>query len=355
MVRGIHHITALASDPQRNVDFYTGVLGLRLVKQTVNFDAPDVYHLYYGDESGKPGTLLTFFPFPNAARGKRGTGEISAIGFDVPVQSLDFWIARLSRLDIRFDGPLSRFGESTIAFQDPDGMLIELVFNPVLHSVHAWHGSPVPDEYATRKLHGVTFQLAERVPTGTLLENILGFQYEGQDGNRHRYSIGNDLDGAILDIIVRPDMPRARQSAGSIHHIAWRVPDASSQAEYRTRIIAAGLHATDALDRRYFQSVYFREPGGVLFELATDGPGFTVDEPLEELGSRLKLPPWLEPERQRIERILPPLEPPVHSGRRSLADGTTMVDEGNAPADKPGRHEKHRPEVGTNYGGNSVT
>lgn len=307
-IHGIHHITALASDPQRNLDFYVGVLGLRLVKRTVNFDAPDVYHLYYGDEIGQPGTILTFFPFPNADRGKRGIGEISAVAFQVPQRALEFWVERLSRHGIHIDGPFKRFDDEYIAFQDPDGMIVELVFRDEQSEYRHWSDNPVPKEFAIRRLHGSTLMLGRREETDGILQNMLKFRFAGQNGNRFRYLIGPGASEVAVDLLVSADLPFARQSAGSVHHIAWRVPDNASQQQWRKEIADGGLQVTEILDRQYFQSIYFREPGGVLFEIATDSPGFAIDEHVEELGTQLKLPPWLEPERSKLERALPPIE-----------------------------------------------
>jgi glyoxalase family protein len=316
-VGGIHHITALASDPQKNVDFYTGVLGLRLVKTTVNFDAPDVYHLYYGDEVGQPGTILTFFPFPDAVRGKRGTGEISAVAFLAPRLSLDFWAGHLWRHGIRIDGPVSRFGEQCISFGDPEDMQIELVFEGGREGGgRHWEGSPIPRENALTRIGGVTLTLRESGPTEELLAGTLGFRPAGRDGVRLRFNTGQGAAGSAIDIVTSPDTHRARQSAGSVHHIAWRTPTGEEQREWRLKIREAGLFVTEVLDRNYFQSIYFREPGEVLFEIATDPPGFTVDETPADLGTQLKLPSWLEPDRARIERVLPPLRHRgAHPGR----------------------------------------
>lgn len=308
MINGIHHITALASDPQRNADFYTELLGLRLVKRTVNFDAPDIYHLYYGNAIGQPGTILTFFPFPNAVRGKRGTGEISAVSFTVPKNSLDFWLHRLSSHDIHLDGPTTRFGNELISFLDPDGMMVELVLTETSSKYHHWRANPVPEEFAIRGFQGATMQLHTSESTETFLQQVMGFHLESHDGSRKRYGIGTGNSQVALDVLVHPDLPRARQSAGSVHHIAWRVDDDTSQLQWQEKIAGAGLTVTEILDRKYFRSIYFREPGGVLFEIATAAPGFMVDEPFEELGLHLKLPEWLEPERSKLERILPPLE-----------------------------------------------
>lgn len=308
MINGIHHITALASDPQRNLDFYVDVLGLRLVKRTVNFDASDVYHLYYGDEVGQPGTILTFFPFPDAVRGKRGVREISAVAFQVPKNSLEFWVERLSRYGIHVDGPFRRFDDELATFQDPDGMVVELVFSDSQFAYRHWSGSSVPVEFAIRKFHGATLLLGSRKETDDVLQKTLTFRFAGQDGHRFRYLIGQNESEAAIDLLMDQKLPRARQSAGSVHHIAWRVADEVSQLQWRERLIGAGMHPTEILDRQYFQSIYFREPGGVLFEIATDSPGFAVDEQVEKLGTELKLPPWLEPERLKLERMLPPIE-----------------------------------------------
>jgi glyoxalase family protein len=308
MINGIHHITALASDPQRNLDFYAGVLGLRLVKRTVNFDAPDVYHLYYGDEIGQPGTILTFFPFPNAVRGKRGTGEISAVAFQTPPAALEFWVERLSKYGIHIDGPFKRFRDEYISFQDPDGMTVELVFSASQFAFRHWSGSPISPEVSIHRLHSATLTVARKEETDWILQNLLKFRLSAQEDARFRYSSDKKDGGATVDLLVRNDLPVARQSAGSVHHIAWRTADIAGQMKWRKEITDSGLHVTDILDRQYFQSIYFREPGGVLFEIATDTPGFAVDEQIENLGTKLKLPPWLESERQKIERLLPPME-----------------------------------------------
>lgn len=305
---GIHHITALASDPQANVAFYMRVLGLRLVKKTVNFDSPDVYHLYYGDESGKPGTLLTFFPFPHAARGKRGTGEIAAIAYHVPRGSMDFWIRHLSRNGIVFQGPEERFGEPVISLPDPDGLMVELVFDDQSDAAIPWKGGAVPPEYALRSFHGATLWLRNPDTTDTLLTTTMGFRRGPEEQDRMRYFMGHESNRAALDVVVKHDLDPRRQSAGSVHHIAWRVGTDAHQLQWRKKVAGFGLHVTEILDRMYFRSIYFREPGGVLFEIATDLPGMNVDEKPEELGTGLKLPPWFETNRESIERVLPPLE-----------------------------------------------
>ncbi|MGA2763585.1 MAG: ring-cleaving dioxygenase [Spirochaetia bacterium] len=310
-IPGIHHITTLASDPQANVDYYVGFLGLRLVKQTVNFDSPDVYHLYYGDELGRPGTILTFFPFPHATRGKRGAGETSAVAFSVPSGSLEFWVERLSRNGTAFSGPEKRFGEDFISFEDPDGMRIELFPDAGADRVRAWAGSAAGPRYAIRRFHGVTFTHRELEQPGAFLTGVLGFAQGPSEGNRHRFTVGSGEAQARIDILADPHAPALRQSAGSVHHIAWRVKDEEEQLAWRKDLSSAGVSPTPVLDRSYFHSIYFREPGGVLFELATDPPGFSIDEAPDALGTLLKLPPWLEPQRQLIERHLPPLSVPA--------------------------------------------
>jgi glyoxalase family protein len=312
-VLGIHHVTALASEPQRNVNFYAGLLGMRLVKQTVNFDAPDVYHLYYGDETGRPGTILTFFPFPQAVRGRRGSGEISAVAFSIPPGSAGYWGAHLARRGIPLVGPGTRFGESVLSFEDPDGMVVELVEDPSAGTGRGWSGGQVDAAHAIRRLHGVTMLHGSLAPTEAFLTAALEFTAAGSDGGRHRFLAGSGPDQARVDVVVDNPAPAARQSAGSVHHIAWRVQDDAEQLEWRPRLRRAGTTPTQVMDRRYFHSIYFREPGGVLFEIATDPPGFLVDEALGSLGTSLKLPPWLEPQRELIQRNLPPLSLPEAS------------------------------------------
>lgn len=305
---GIHHITVLASDAQRNADFYTDVLGLRMVKRTVNFDAPDVYHLYYADAKGTPGTLMTFFPFPHAARGQRGNGEINAVAWHVPTSSLDYWMARLSSKGISFDGTATRFGRPVVTFLDPDGMKIDLVFSDEPPPVQPWHRGPVPEEHQLRTFHGVSMSVNDTAPSLALLTNIMKFRAVGTESARQRYAVGEGPDTAYMDLIVDPALGRSRQSAGSVHHIAWRVPDDAAQISWRERLLAAGVNVTDIVDRQYFHSIYYREPGGVLFEIATDPPGMNVDEDWEMLGQKLQLPPWYEPHRDRIQAGLPALQ-----------------------------------------------
>ncbi len=308
---GIHHITALASDPQHNVDFYTGFLGLRLVKKTVNFDAPDVYHFYYGDETGQPGTILTFFPFPNAARGKRGGGETTAVAFSIPPASVEFWIDRIAARGLECRGPFNRFNQQVIGFEDPDGMIVELVADPAVASLPGWKGSPVGSAHVPRLLHGATFSESDSTDTIAFLTEVLGFTAAGEEANLRRFVIGDGLSKAHIDVLQAPDGAQGRQSAGSIHHIAWRVANDEGQKEWRETLTRARAYTTPVQNRMYFRSIYFREPGGILFEIATDIPGFLIDEPVTDLGNGLQLPPWLEKERDHIEQVLIPVEQPA--------------------------------------------
>jgi glyoxalase family protein len=309
--KGIHHITAIAGDAQRNLDFYAGALGLRLVKRTVNFDAPEVYHLYYGDELGRPGTILTFFPYPGAARGKRGAGEATALAFSVPGGSLDYWSDRLSRLGIANTRRGERFGEGLLGFEDPDGMVVELVADASAGGIPGLAGSAVVPDHAIRAFHGATITQRALAPASSFLVDVMGFAATGIEGARHRFILGPEAERTRVDILVDPLAPAGRQSAGSVHHIAWRAADDAEQLRWRAALIEAGRRPTEVIDRCYFHSIYFREPGGLLFEIATDPPGFSADETVDSLGGALKLPRWLESSRPSIERVLPPLTLPA--------------------------------------------
>jgi glyoxalase family protein len=304
-VQGIHHITAFASDPQTNVDFYHHVLGQRLVKTTVNFDDPGTYHLYYGDKIGTPGTIMTYFPWPNARRGVRGNGEIGASAYTISSRSVDYWRQRLADHGVATSQLETRFGAEVLPFQDPDGLALELIVSDDQATYSFWEEGPVPAEHALRGFHGVTLWLAEVEKTGGLLTEPMGYELVGRESNRWRYrGAGNDI-GLYVDILVDPNRPHGRMGAGSVHHVAFRTRDDSEQLEYQRALAMAGFGVTDVRDRQYFHSIYFRSPGGVLFEIATDAPGFYTDEPIEALGQNLKLPPWLESQRDQIERILP--------------------------------------------------
>ena len=314
-ILGLHHVTAIVGDPQENVDFYAGLLGLHLVKTTVNFDDPHTYHLYFGDELGQPGTLITFFPWPSGRHAARGTGQISAFAFGVPAGALGFWQQRLQTAGVRFGGPEQRFDAPTLSFYDPAGLLVELVERPGIGAEHVWSGSPVADEFAIRALAGVTLTVAQHTPTARLLTDALGFRKIGSVGSYERYEVGEGSAGAFVDILARPDVPHGRFGVGSVHHVAWRVADDASELEAREALIARGYEVTPVRDRNYFKSIYFVEPGGVVFELATDGPGFAVDEAPEELGMHLQLPAWLEERRAEIEAALLPIAAPAVVGR----------------------------------------
>jgi glyoxalase family protein len=305
-VQGIHHITALASDPQANVDFYHSVLGQRLVKTTVNFDDPGTYHLYYGDEIATPGTLMTFFPWVGARRGCRSNGEIGAVAYSIRSESVEFWRHHLTQHGAAVEDGAARFGSPVLAFSDPDGMPLELIGNDGPATFHFWADGPIPEEHALRGFHSATLWLARAEPTAELLTGVLGYEQVGQEGNRRRFKGASGDIGLYVDLLVRPELPRGVMGAGSVHHMAFRILDDAEQLEYQARIAAAGHGVTPVRDRQYFRSIYFREPGGVLFEIATRAPGFLYDEPVERLGTSLKLPPWLERQRALIEESLAP-------------------------------------------------
>jgi glyoxalase family protein len=307
-IPGLHHITAIAGDPQANLAFYAGVLGLRLVKRTVNFDDPHTYHLYYGDGAGSPGSILTFFPWPGAPRGRRGSGQTTATAFSVPAGSLGWWVDRLKAAGVSFDGPAPRFDDEAVGFDDPDGLRLELIGVTGPDPRAPWAGGGVPAEHAIRGFHGVTLTEESVERTAALLTGTLGFRAAGGKGNRHRFESIDAAPGSRIDLLHAPGTPRGVVAVGTIHHVAWRARGDADQERWRASIAALGTHVTPVVDRSYFRSIYFREPGGVLFEIATDAPGFAIDEPLERLGESLRLPPWLEPRRAEIEEALPALE-----------------------------------------------
>jgi len=323
-VLGIHHVTAIASDAQRNLDFYAGLLGLRLVKRTVNFDDPQTYHLYYADEVGTPGSVMTFFPWPGAHRGQQGTGQVAVTSFAVLPSAIGFWLERLVRHGIAHDGPTRRGAggdvEQVIAFRDPDGLMLEIVGSAGAERRPAWAGAPgIPVERAIHGFHGVTLWVEDGDATGRVLGDVLGLRALREDGMTRRYAAGDGLAGTIVDVRGVGGFVRGTQGAGTVHHVAFAVGDDDHELVVRERAVAAGLHATPVIDRSYFHSVYFREPGGVLFELATNGPGFATDEPVERLGERLMLPPQYEASRAQIEAVLPPLHLPGPPGEALLA------------------------------------
>jgi glyoxalase family protein len=307
-ISGLHHVTAIASDPQRNLDFYVGTLGLRLVKRTVNFDDPGSYHFYFGDAVGTPGTILTFFQWPGARRGVHGSGEISATAFAIPAGSAGYWLERLQEQHVSAERAPKRFG--AVRFADPDGMPIELIESTPSDEVVPWSGGP--EEHAIRGFHSVSAALQRCEATAKLLTDIFGYRFVQKTGNRVRFAApGEPGIGKIIDLISAPDLHPARVAAGSVHHIAFRVPDDEQQIAWREKLVSLGYRVSPVMDRTYFHSIYFREPGGVLFELATDPPGFTQDEGVDELGTNLRLPPWMEQARPQIEKMLPKITVPT--------------------------------------------
>jgi len=304
-IAGIHHITAIAGNAQRNYDFYTKVLGLRMVKRTVNFDDPGTYHFYYGNQNGAPGTILTFFPWEGIVGGRPGTGMATEIGYSVPAGSLDFWTERLKAYNVK---PQSqRFGETVLPFQDPDGLNIDLIVPQQPDTREPWTTPEVTAEAATKGFHSVTLTLKSIAPTASVLTEVFGYELKGQEGDRYRFVTPASPTASIVDLVETPQGTRGLNGGGTNHHVAFRVPNEEVQMEFREKILSRGLHITPKINRDYFYSLYFREPGGVLFELATDTPGFAVDEPLDQLGTHLKLPAQYEASRETIERSLPTL------------------------------------------------
>ncbi|WP_018630676.1 ring-cleaving dioxygenase [Niabella aurantiaca] len=305
-VLGLHHITAIADNAKRNHAFYTNLLGLRLVKKTVNFDDPGTYHFYYGNESGTPGTILTFFPWEGIGRGTAGAGMATHIGYTVPEGSFDFWKHRFDENKIAYE-EAAIFGEQQLAFNDPDGLQLSLIIPAAADHRVPWTTESVSADVAARGFHNTTLTLHQAAPTAKVLTGLLGYRQTVQEGNRYRF-VNENIDTAnYIDIIEDPKAGHGRNAAGTNHHIAFRVKDDTVQMELREKIATAGLNITPKIDRDYFYSLYFREPGGVLFEIATDNPGFTRDEPLDQLGTTLKLPKQYEPARNKIEAVLPEL------------------------------------------------
>jgi len=305
LVLGIHHITAISGDPQQNINFYAGILGLRLVKKTINFDAPDVYHFYFGDALGRPGTVFTTFPFAGARRGKKGVGELTYTAFSIGINSLTFWEERLKRFGIPVSDRLTRFGESILRFEDQDGMGIELVSNTA-DQREGWTYGGIPLEHSIKGFYGATLALRSKELTERLLIDHMNYRFHSQEGNRYRYGL-DGKPGEWVDILVDPNGQRGVQSAGTVHHLAFRTPTTTSQLEMQQLLLKQGYRVTEVRDRNYFLSIYFREPGGVLFEIATDVPGFAIDEDEAYLGELLKLPDWAEKSRSQIEAALIPV------------------------------------------------
>jgi glyoxalase family protein len=307
LINGLHHVTALASGAQKNVDFYAGILGLRLVKKTINFDAPDVYHLYYGDGQGSPGSIMTFFPYGQLARGRKGTNQLTYTAFSIPTAALGFWMDRLTAQHIAFDKPQKRFNETFLRFEDHDGLGIELVANDE-DKRPGWSNGIIDPALAIRGFHGVTLHETRGEPTLKLLTDLMEHRVVTETEGRYRLQAGDGGPGTYVDVIVTPGNLRGLQGAGTVHHVAFSTDSDETQLQIRGRLDEAGLSVTPVADRNYFHSIYFREPGGVLFEVATNPPGFAIDEAPESLGAKLMLPEWYEPRRAAIEKGLEPIE-----------------------------------------------
>ncbi len=301
---GLHHVTAIASDPQKNLDFYTQVMGLRFIKRTVNFDDPGTYHFYFGDDTGMPGTIMTSFPWPGAARGRRGAGETAATAFSVPVGSLDYWRERLKRLGVQMEESV-HFGSTYLSFGDPDDMRLELVEQAEAHAGAYPRYIDVPREYAIQGFYGATTLVTSLGRTEAML-GTMGYTKVATEGGRTRFTAGGEALGRFVDVVVDAQALPGKMGAGTVHHIAFRASDDAAQGYWRQEL---GKHVsvTPVQDRTYFHSIYFREPGGVLYEIATDAPGFLFDEPVESLGEALKIPEWFEPQRKAIEARVAPI------------------------------------------------
>jgi glyoxalase family protein len=311
LIQGLHHVTATVNDAQQDLDFYSGLLGLRLVKQTVNFDNHHVYHFYYGNESGTPGSLMTTFPYKGKGVpvGRKGAGQITATGFSVPPDSLGSWRKRLATRGVGVRDQGFRFGEEFLAFDDPSGLSIELIVAQG-DERPPWIAPDLDSAMAIRGVHSVTLTIGITEPSFDLLVDVLGYSILGKEEHRARLEIQGGGAGRSIDILAAPEAPIALNGLGTVHHVAMAVNTAEEQLAFRSRLLRLGIPVTEVLDRQYFQSIYFREPGGVLYEIATIPPGFLVDEPLAGLGRGLQLPPWEEPHRKVIEAGLPAISPP---------------------------------------------
>lgn len=307
LITGLHHVTAMASSPQENVNFYAGVLGLRLVKKTINFDAPDVYHLYYGDETGSPGSIMTFFPFRDMTPGTQGHGQTKATTFSIPSGSVAYWLKRFEKFAVKHQKPKQRFNETVIEFQDKDGLVLELIANDRDQRLPFTYGS-IPLEHAIRGFYSVELKETRYENTESVLVNLLDHEFIAEEGSRRRYAPKGAAPGQLIDIVYDGQRDFGIGGSGTVHHIAFDTATDESQLEVREKIAQGGLMPTQVLDRQYFHSIYFREPGGVLFEVATSPPGFTFDEKAADLGTDLKLPPWVEHRRAYIEQLLEPIE-----------------------------------------------
>lgn len=307
---GLHHVTAIGGDPQKNIDFYIEGLGLRLVKKTVNFDAPGTYHLYYGDDAGRPGSLMTFFPWKGVAPGRIGAGQSTTTAFSVPAGSIGWWRSHFAGLGFDSQVSTENSAEERLSLRDPDGLQLDLVASSITDPRDPWDSASVPAEFAIRGQHSSVLTVNDPVGTSAVLVNELGLRLVSEQGDRLRFAAGEEIAGRIVDVIADPRAQHGLTAGGTVHHIAFRVPDGQTQLAWRRQLVDHGYEVTEVLDRQYFTSIYFREPGGVLFEVATDTPGFDIDEPLLELGRSLKLPPWLEPSRDEIEHAVIPVTLP---------------------------------------------
>lgn len=306
LVKGLHHITALSADAQKTCDFYAGILGLRLVKKTINYDAPEVYHLYYGNETGTPGTILTFFPYPGIPQGRKGKGQLTVTSFSIPEEALDYWIKRLDKFHVSHEAPQQRFKDEVFIYlEDGEGLGLELVANKKDERPGFTYGN-IPLEYAIKGFYGITLSEEGYEKTAGLLTAQMDHELIVKEGNRFRYSAGNKSRD-FVDVLCNPETLRGLAGAGTVHHVAFATADEATQLKAREKLVKIGLNVTPVIDRQYFHSIYFREPGGVLFEIATLPPGFTVDEELAHLGESLKLPPWEEGHRKIIEKGLAPV------------------------------------------------
>jgi glyoxalase family protein len=307
-ILGLHHITAIAGDAQRNYDFYTKVLGLRLVKKTVNFDDPHTYHFYFGDEMGTPGTILTFFPWLNVRQGTNGSGMATEIGYSVPKDSLAFWKDRFEKKNVHHFQISEQFGERKLSFQDPDGLNLSLIEAKNDDKRKGFETAEVTGEASIKGFHSVTLSLKNKIATAEILTDILGYTEIETEGKYTRYRTDTVENAAIVDILEDPALPRGNNAGGTNHHVAFRVKDEETLMEMRKKVVEKGLQITEKINRDYFFSLYFREPGGILFEIATDNPGFATDETVEELGTKLQLPQRYETSRTQIEKVLPVIQ-----------------------------------------------
>ncbi len=309
-IPGIHHVTCITGDVQKCVDFYVGVLGLRFVKKSINQDMPDTYHIYFGDYLGTPGTAMTFFGWPTWPKQRAGSGQVTTVSFQVPPGSLGFWSNRLKELTVDHR-MVTTFETDALLLHDADGIELALVAQAADDRWKPWPDGPVDEEHAIRGFHSVTMTVAQMAATFNLLTTAMGFRVFTQEGKTTRFETGDGGPHAVLDVIEAPEGPEGEESIGTVHHVAWRTPDPDTQVGWRDSLLTAGRNVTPVIDRWYFKSIYFREPGGVLFEIATDGPGFSVDESPEKLGTGLSLPPWFQVRRDRLDEILPPIVVPT--------------------------------------------